>query len=89
MHGPFIDEQAPKLAGPAMAGMTEYRIYKIDGDGRIVDPALRVRRASDEAVIATVRRIDGAQAFDIWDVSRRVATVPAHGESAVNDPFYF
>jgi hypothetical protein len=68
---------------------TEYCIYKIDGDGRIVGPALRIRRESDEAAIATARRMDGAQAFDIWDGSRRVATVPVHGEPVVGDPFYF
>ena len=57
--------------------MTNYRIYKLDVDRRIVHPALILQRETDDEVLEAVRRSVCDYTVEIWDGARRVGTIQA------------
>jgi hypothetical protein len=60
--------------------MTNYRIYRIDSAGKIDGPPLNVQRDSGEDVLEMVGEQMSGQAVEIWDGSRRLATISANRE---------
>lgn len=57
--------------------MVEYRVYKLDGSGRIAFvPDIILCEDDDAAIIRARRDIDG-HALEIWAGARRVALVPS------------
>jgi hypothetical protein len=54
--------------------MTEYRLYRVDGAGRILTAPEIILAADDEQAIARVRKLL-AMPCEVWQESRLVAVV--------------
>jgi hypothetical protein len=57
--------------------MRDYRMFRLDAAGNILGPSKIITCENDQEVINKVRQVIGAETIEIWDGSRRVATVSA------------
>lgn len=62
-----------------------FRLFVTNGRGRIVAVAHEIRAISDEEAFAKAFEMVGNVPFEVWDGSRRIATV-GHGERDANRP---
>jgi hypothetical protein len=57
-------------------GMPSYRVYRVDPEGHITEPAWVLECEDDEqAILAAGRSLDG-KSLEVWDGSRRIGTIP-------------
>jgi hypothetical protein len=62
----------------------EYKIFRLDGAGNIFGPSKVIAGENDQEVINKVRQVIGAETMEIWEGSRRVATIrPNEGKPRV------
>ena len=60
--------------------MADYRIYKLDKDGRIVGPPEIVTCENDEAALVIAQQYVDGLAIELWADARRVALIPSEEE---------
>lgn len=63
----------------------QYRLFVTNGRGRIDTVAHEIQASSDEEAFAKARQRVGDAPFEVWDGSRRIATM-GHGERDANRP---
>ena len=61
--------------------MPAYKVYCLDGQGRLVSAAEIIEAQSDAEVVALMRSQKRAVRCDIWEGERFIATVRAHSAS--------
>ena len=57
--------------------MADYRIYKLDKDGRIVGPPVVVNCEDDDAALIVAQQYVDGLAIELWADARRVAFIPS------------
>ena len=56
--------------------MLDYRLYKLDGRGRIADVPLEFKSESDEHAIQKSESYRDGADLELWQQARRVKTLP-------------
>jgi hypothetical protein len=60
--------------------MRDYRIFRLDAAGNTLGPSKIISCENDQEVVNKVRQVIGAETIEIWEGSRRVATIRPNEE---------
>ena len=60
--------------------MPDYRIYKLDKNGRVVGPAIIATCEDDDAALVVAQQYVDGLAIEVWADARRVAVIPSEDD---------
>jgi hypothetical protein len=63
--------------------MPEYRIFRLDEAGKLLGPSKTVICDNDQEAIRKVREALGGEVIEIWQGSRRIATVRPNDQKPI------
>ncbi len=66
--------------------MTIFRLYRLDGRGKIAGPPERVEAETDEAGLDIARMVSGGQACELWERNRLVGHLAATRAASEHPP---
>jgi hypothetical protein len=58
------------------ARLADYRIYELDGDGRVSSPARIIQCDDDQDAISQATVLSSGRTIEIWAGERRVGMIP-------------